>query len=144
MEFRNPELCVGVDDRKFKLFLCGVEVNKEIVDFVQNLLNPCISAVYFINDQDRRKIKLKGLFQNESCLGQRALRGIDEEQHAIHHLQRPFHFSTEISMPWGIDDIDLDSLIFNRRILCHDGNAPLPLQVNIVHHSFLNLFVQTE
>ncbi len=82
--------------------------------------------VYLVNHKDRRKIKLEGLFQNESCLGQRALRGIDEEQHAINHLERPFHLPAEIGMAWRIDNIDLDSLIYDRRILCHDGNAPLP------------------
>ena len=90
------------------------------------------------------EIELEGLFQDEPGLGQRPFRGIDEEQHAIHHLERPFHLPAEIGMARRIDNIDLDPLVFDRRILCHDRNAPLPLQVDIVHHPVLDLFVQTE
>jgi hypothetical protein len=49
MEFGNSELGVGVDNRKFKLFLGGIEVNKEIVDFVEYFLDSRISAVYLVN-----------------------------------------------------------------------------------------------
>ena len=144
MELCNPELCVGVDDGKFKLFLCGIEVNEEIVDLVQHLLDPCIMPVYLVNHKDRRKIKLEGLFQNESCLGQRALRGVHEKQHAINHLEGPFHLPAEIGMARCIHNIDLDPLVYDGRILCHDGNAPLTLQGNIVHHPLPDLLVQTE
>src|SRR4030042_1100146 len=73
--------------------------------------------------------------------GEESAEGAKETHPPIPHLERPFHFPAEIGMARRIDNIDLDSLIFDRRVLCHDGNPALPFQVNVVHDPFLDVLI---
>jgi hypothetical protein len=97
---------VGVHKGKLKLLLFGVQVDEEVVDLVQDLLDPGVRPVYLVDDEDGRKLQLQGLLQNEPGLRERSLGCVHQEEHAVHHLQRSLHLAAEIRVPRGVHDVD--------------------------------------
>ena len=145
----HRELCqsvagVGVDDGELELFVRGVEVDEKVIDLVHHLADPRVRPVDLVDHEDRRQAQFQGLFEHEPRLGQGALRGVDEQKHAVHHLQRAFHFAAKVRMARRVHDVDLRVLVPHGRVLGHDGDAPLPLQVDIVHDPFLDPFIVPE
>ena len=89
-------------------------------------------------------MKLEGLFQHESRLGHRALGGVDEQQHAVDHLEHTLDLSAEICVPGGVDDVYLDVLVVDGGVFREDRDAAFALDVPRVHdagHSLLVLAV---
>src|SRR5579872_5708039 len=67
---RCARLCVGVEHGKIELFLFRVKVNKEVINFVQDLLRACVGTVDLINDQNRGKMRFQRLTENIASLWQ--------------------------------------------------------------------------
>ena len=84
------------------------------------------------------------LAQDEAGLGEGALRGVDEEEHAVDHGQAPFHLTAEVGVPGGVDDVDLDAAPAHGRVLGQDGDALLALEVARVHDTVGELLVGAE
>ena len=137
----NAGLGVGVEHREIQLVLGGVEVDEQIVDLVQDLLDTPVRAVDLVDHHDGREPLLQGLAQDEPGLGQRAFGGVHQEHDPVHHVQGSLHFAAEIGVARRVDDIDLNALIGNGRVLGHDGDALFPLQVHAVHDPFGHLLV---
>ena len=77
-------------------------------------------------------------------MGEGALGGVHEQEHPVHHLQDPLHLAPEISVPGGVDDVDLDPIVINGSVLGKDSDAAFALQGIGVHHPFLDDLVGTE
>ena len=75
---------------------------------------------------------------------QRAFTGIDQQHYAIHHLENALDFTTEVSVPRRVDDVDLHVVITHSGVLRHDGDAALAFQIHGIHHAFAHLFVFPE
>ena len=86
----------GVEHRKIQLVLDRVEVDEEVVDLVQDFLDPRVGPIDLVDDNDRRQAPLERLPQNEACLRQRPLRRVDQQQHAVNHRERPLDFAAEV------------------------------------------------
>ena len=84
---------------------------------------------------------LKRLGQHIAGLRQRPLGRVDQQHHAVHHLQRALHLAAEVGVPGRIHNIDLAAGKVDGRVLGQNGNAPLPLQLVRVHHPVSHLFV---
>ena len=82
--------------------------------------------------------------QHEAGLRHGAFEGIDQQQHAVDHLQHALDLAGEIGVAGGIDDVDLDALIVNGGVLGQDGDAALALQIVGVHHALGHLLVLAE
>ena len=41
---------VRVDDGEIELIFRGIEVNEEVVDFVEDFLGPCVCAINFVQN----------------------------------------------------------------------------------------------
>ena len=96
---RGPAgLGVGVDDREVDLLGVGVEVEEELVDLVDDLGDAGVGAVDLVDDEDHRQLRLQRLAQDEAGLGQRALGGVDEEQHAVDHGQAALDLAAEVGV----------------------------------------------
>jgi hypothetical protein len=108
---------VGVDNRKVELILGGVEIDEEIVDFVEDFFRPRVGAVNFIQDHDWRKLGRECLLENVAGLRERAFAGVNEEHHAVDHAQSAFDFAAEIAVAWGVDDIDFGVVEKEGRVL---------------------------
>lgn len=69
---------------------------------------------------------------------------VNQKQNAINHVQNSFYFSAKISMPWGINNVNLYPIMHNGSILCQNGNSSFTFKWIGVHYSFSNLLVFTE
>ncbi len=141
---RNAHLGVGVEHREIQLVLGGVQVDEQVVDFVQDLLDAPVRAVDLVDDHDGREPLLQGLPQDEPGLGERPFGGVHQEHDPVHHVQGALHFAAEIGVARRVDDIDLDALVGDGHVLGHDGDALFPLQVHAVHDPFGHLLVFPE
>ena len=70
--------------------------------------------------------------------------GIDHQQHAINHFHDPLDFAAEISMTWGIHDVDAITVPLKGGVLRANRNALLPLQIHRIHDAFLDLLIGAE
>ena len=82
---------------------------------------------------------LERLAQHESRLRHRPLECVDQEQHAVRHLQDALDLSTEIRVPRRVDQVDFVFIavgigVVNGAVLTQDRDAALPLQRIRVHN----------
>ena len=130
---------IGVDHRKIELVFGGVEVDKEIVDFVEHGRGARIRPVDFIQHHDRRKLRGQRLLQHVARLRQRPFARVHQHQHAIHHAQRALHFAAEIAVAGRVHDVDFRVVIGDRRVFRQNGDAALAFEVVRVHHATVTL-----
>src|SRR5438128_444041 len=142
--YRRARACVGVDDGEVELPLARTEVDEEPVELVEHRRRPRIRPVDLVEAYDRWQPELEGFGQDEAGLGQRPLRGVDQQQHPIHHGERPFDLATEVGVARGIDDVDVDSVPDDGRVLRGDGDAGLPPEREGVEDPVGNLLADAE
>ena len=126
-----------------KRLVC-VQIHEEFQYFVNHFGRSGLRTVNFIDTDDDRELHLESLAEDEFGLGHNAFEGVYNENGTVYHFQNPFHFSAEIRMPGGIDNIDLGILIRNGGILGQDGDAAFPLNIIGIHDPFPNLLIGTE
>ena len=139
-----PGAGVGVHDRELDLRLVGVEVEEELVDLVHDLLGPRIRPVDLVHDEHDREPLLERLPEDEPRLRQRALRGVDEQQHAVDHRQPALDLAAEVGVPGRVDDVDLRPPEPHRRVLGEDRDSLLALEVHRVEHALGDVLVRAE
>src|SRR5258707_7384450 len=140
----GAELRVRVHDGELELRLGRVEVDEQVVDLVEDLLGTGVRAVDVVDDEDGGKAGLQGLAQHVARLGQRAFGGVDQEEHAVDHLQRALDLASEVAVARSVDDVDLRLPEVHGRVLGQDRYAALALQVVRVHHAVDDLLVGAE
>ena len=126
--------CVAVDDRELDLRLVGIQIDEQLVDLVENLFDPRVRPVDLVDREDHRQLALERLAQHEPGLGQRALAGVDQQQHAIDHRQTSLHFSPEVRVAGRVDDVELDAAVADRGVLGEDRDPLLPFEVHRIEH----------
>ena len=89
---------VAVDDRELDLALVGIEVEEQLVDLVDDLLDPRVRPVDLVDDEDHPQARLEGLAQDEPRLRQRPLARVDEQQHAVHHAEPALDLAAEVGV----------------------------------------------
>ncbi len=135
---------VAVEHRELELLLGGVEVDEEVEDLVQHLTRPRVRAVDLVDHHDRRQPRLQRLAQHEPRLRQRPFARVHQQQHAVHHLERPLHLAAEVGVAGRVHDVDADAAVVDGRVLGHDGDALLALEVDRVHHPLGHVLVLVE
>jgi hypothetical protein len=103
-----PVFRVGVKHRKVELIFGRVEIDEQVVDLVQYFLRTRVGPVDFVDHHDRRQLGLQRLAQHVARLRQRALAGVHQQHHAVHHLQRALHFAAKVAVAGRVDNVDLD------------------------------------
>ena len=96
----------GVDDREVDLLLVGVEVEEQLVGLVDDLGDAGVGPVDLVDDEDDRQPLLQRLAQHEAGLRQRALAGVDEQQHAVDHREAALDLAAEVGVAGGVDDVE--------------------------------------
>ena len=135
---------VGVEDRELELLLGGVEVDEEVVDLVEHLGGRGVGAVDLVDDHDRRQPGFERLAQHEAGLRQRAFGGVDQEQHAVDHLEDALDLAAEVGVARGVDDVDPGVAPGDGGVLRQDGDAVLALEVDRVHDALDDRLVLAE
>src|ERR1700728_2509529 len=143
------ELCdtgfrVRVDHGEIELLFGGIEIDEEIVNFVQDLLNAGIGAVDFVDDDDRRKLGFESLHQYIAGLRERAFAGVDQKHDAVDDFQGALDFAAEVAVTERIDDVDLGSVVTDAGVLGENGDAALALEVVGIHDAVGHFFVGAE
>ena len=141
----------GVDDREVQHVGLGVleQVEEQLVRLLDDLGDPGVGAVDLVDHHDDRQVLGQRLAQHEPGLRQRALGGVDQQQHAVDHLQAALHLAAEVGVAGGVDDVD-DHVVTVGRVVQHggvlreDGDALLALQVHRVHHAVVDVLVGAE
>ena len=135
---------VGAEDREIELLVGGVEIDEEVVDLVEDLGCAGVGAVDLVDDDDGGQAELERLGQDETGLGQRALGGVDEQQHAVHHLEGALDLTAEIGVAGGVDDVDLDAVEPHRGVLGEDGDAAFAFEIARIHDPLVDSLVVAE
>src|SRR5262249_36482480 len=86
-------------------------------------------SLHFVDHHHRDQVELQRLLQHEARLRHGAFESVHEKEHAVCHLEHPLHFTPEIRMTGGVDEIDARVLELHREVLAHDRDPPLPLEV---------------
>ena len=137
-------LGIGVEHREIELVLDGVEVDEEVVNFVEDRGGAGVGTVDFIEDDNGRQIRLQSFLQDVARLGQGAFAGVHQEEHAIDHAQGALDFAAKVAMARRIHDIDARAAIEKRRVLGQDGDAPLSFEVVGIHHPVDDFLIDTK
>ena len=125
---------VGVDDRELDLVVGRVEVEEELVDLVDDRGDAGVGAVDLVDHADHRQARFERLAQDETRLRHRALGGVDQQEDAVDHRQRPFDLAAEVGVAGRVDDVELDLAVAHRGVLGEDRDPLLALEVHRVHH----------
>ena len=133
-----------VQHRKVELLLRRVEIDEEVVDFVQDFLNASVRAIDLVDDDDRRQPALERLAQDEARLRQRPLGRVHEQQHAVDHRQRAFDLAAEVRVTRRVDDVDEHVAVVNRGVLGQNRDPTLALEVGVVHRALDDALVGAE
>ena len=144
VERRLPGARVRVDDRELDLLLVGVEVEEQRVDLVHDLRDARVGPVDLVDDEDHVQLQLERLAQHEARLGQRALAGVDQQQHAVDHRQAALDLAAEVGVAGRVDDVDLRPAVADGRVLGQDRDALLALEIARVEHAILHRLVLAE
>ncbi len=140
---RRSQLGVGVEHGKVELIFARVEIDEQVVNLVQHLLRARVGPVDLVDHQNRRQLGFQRLAQHVAGLRQRTFAGIDQQHHAVDHLQRALHLAAKIAVAGRVDDIDLDlgrvpgvgrGMIEDGGVFGQDGDAALALQLVGIHH----------
>jgi hypothetical protein len=69
---------------------------------------------------------LERLLQDKAPLGHGPFDGIDQQQTAIGQVEDALHLAAEVDLAACVDDVDLDALIGERRILTQCAHSCSP------------------
>jgi len=103
-----------------------------------------VGAVDLVHHHDDPVAHLKGTAQHEAGLGHGALRGVHQQDNAVHHLQHALHLAAEIGMARGVNDVDFGVAVSHGGVFGHDGDAALALQIVGVHDAVHDLLIVAE
>jgi len=126
---------IRIEDGKIELIFRGVEIDKKVVDFVENRIRAGIGSVNLIEQHDGGQTGLQGLLQHIARLRKRAFAGVNQKEHAVNHAQRAFNLAAEVAVARRIDNIDFRAVVPQRRVFGQNGDAALALEVVRVHHT---------
>ena len=129
------------EHRGIQLFIRGVQIHQQLKHLIHDLVNTLVRAVDLIEDDDDPMPQLESPAQHEARLGHGPLRGVHQQDDAVHHFQDALHFPAEIGMARGIHNVDLRIAVKHGGVLCHNRNAALALEVVGVHDAVDNFLI---
>src|SRR5690606_22044634 len=134
----------GVDDREVQLLVGGTEVVEQVEDLVDDPVRTRARTVDLVDHDDRTQAGLERLLGHETGLRHRAVLGVDYQQHGVDHAHHTFHFTAEVGVSGGVDDVDVVVAPLQRRVLGENGNAALFFLVVGVHDALVFRFFAVE
>mmetsp|Transcript_14187 Transcript_14187/g.43894 ORF Transcript_14187/g.43894 Transcript_14187/m.43894 type:complete len:374 (-) Transcript_14187:234-1355(-) len=134
----------AVDDVEVRLLVRRVELDEEVERLVDDVLGPRLGPVDLVYHEDGFQPQLQRLLEHEARLRLRALDRVDDEQHAVDHVQDALDLAAEVRVARRVDEVDLDALVVDGRVFREDRDAALALLVVAVHDALLDLLVLPE
>ncbi|MNS15201.1 hypothetical protein D3C72_468330 [compost metagenome] len=133
-----------VDDREIELFFGCAQFVEQFKCCVDGPFSACARTINFVQDNDRFQAEGQCLARHETRLWHRAFLCIHQQQYAVNHRQYTFHFTTEVGVAWGINDVDVCAFVLNRAVLRQNRDTTFLFDIVRVHHACINLLVFTE
>ena len=133
-------LGAAVNRRKIELVFRGAQGEHQVEDLFVHFVGAAVEFIHLIDYDDGLLPHFQRLLQHETRLRHRTFKGIDQQQHAVGHVEHTLHLTAEIGVARSVDNIDFHALIGNRHILGQDGDSPLPLQIIVVQNQFTEVF----
>ena len=133
-----------VDDREVELIVIGIEFHEELEDFVVDIVHALVWLIDLVDDDDWLELLLESLAQDVLRLRHRAFEGIDEQENAVDHVEDTLDFAAEVRMARGVDDVDLDAVVHDGRVLREDRDAALALDIARIHDALSHLLIRAE
>ena len=124
--------------------LVGVQVDEQVVNFVEHFLGAGVLAVNLVDDHNHGQTGLKGFAQHKTRLRQRPFSRVHQQDRAGSHGERALHFAAKVGVARGVNDIDLDPFPVDGAVLGGNGDAAFAFQIHFVHHAVVNLLVGAE
>ena len=134
----------GVEHRKIELLVRGAQPVEQIECLLDHPFRTRRRPVHLVDDDDRPQPARQRLAGDERRLRHRSFDRVDQQQHRIHHRQRPLDLAAEIGVSGRIDDVDPPVLPVDRRVLGENGDAALAFQLVGVHHPLQHLAVRAQ
>ena len=122
----------------------GIEVHEQLVDLVDDLGHSGVGPVDLVDHQDHGQVVPERLAQHEPGLRQRALGGVDEQEDAVDHRERPLDLAPEVGVPGRVDDVERDTTPLDGGVLGENRDPLLALEVVGIHHPLGDLLVGAE
>ncbi len=118
----------GVNGRKIKRLVVGVEFNEEVEDQVLHLGDAGIGPVNLVDDDDRLQSAGKGFSQHEAGLRQRSFGGVDEQKCPVGHFQHALDLAAEVGVARRVDQVHFHVADRESDILGQNRDAALAFQ----------------
>ena len=134
----------AVEDLAFQLLLVCVQIEQQVIDLLGDLFVSCVRAVGLVDYDDDLVSERQCLGQNKAGLWHWTLKGVYQQDNAVHHLQDTLNLASEVRVSRGVDDVDFGAFIVDCRIFREDGDASFTLEVSVVHNTVLYRLVVTE
>ena len=138
---RHPALlCRAVNRLIIKLFFGCIEREHQVEDLLVDHLGTAVGLIDLVDHNDRLFAQRESLLQHESSLRHRAFERINQQQHAVAHIEHALDLTTEIGVTRGVDDVDFVVFVDYRHVLREDRDTTLALQIVVIENQVATLF----
>ena len=132
------------DGGGLELLVRGVQIQQQLQHLVHDLVDPGVGPVDLVHDHDDLVAQLQRLLQHEAGLGHGAFEGVDDEQHAVGHVEHALDLAAEVAVAGSVYDVDFVSFVADADVFAEDGDAALALEVVVVEDEFAGFLVVAE
>ena len=129
---------------KVQLVVVGTQVEHQVEHGLLCGLGVAVGLVDLVDDHYRLQSQFDSFLQNKACLWHWSLKGVDNKQHTVGHIEHALHLAAEVAMPRRIDDVDLVVLVADADVFGKDGDAAFALKVIVVEDEVAGLLVVAE
>ena len=119
---------IGVNDWKIELVFGSVQVDEQVVDFVEHFFRTRVGTVNFVQYDHRRQLRRKSFLQDVARLRQGPFARVDQHHHAVDQPKRALDFPAEIAVARRVHNVDFRPAKKQRRIFRQNGNTALAFQ----------------
>ena len=138
---RHPALLGrAVDGLVVELLLGGVERKHKVENLFVHHFGAAVGLIDLVHDDDGFLAQRQRFLQYEARLGHGAFERIDQQQHAVAHVQDALHLAAEVGVARSVDDVDLIILVNYRDVFRENRDSAFTLKVVVVEDQLSGLF----
>ena len=127
-------LCRTVHTRKVQLILCSIQAKHKVEHHLMHLFRAAVRFVHLINHHDRFQSDFQCFLQHETCLRHRTFKSIDQQDTSVSHIKYTFHFSSEVTMPRSINNVNLSSFVIDWNVFWQNRYPSFTFQVVVIQN----------